>query len=256
MLLRWLRRRRLRRQPFPPTWEAVLRNHFSQWMSLAEPERVRLREQIRFFVAERYWEGCAGFELAEWMKVLIAGQASLLLLGRPEDDFDNVTTVLVYPDGYFAAPQRAPLMGGVRVMDGGPTPVLGQAWERGPVILSWRHARLGAADASDGQNVVFHEFAHKLDMNNGLVDGTPRMDSRDQAQQWHTVMSEAFERLRSELAAGIRGPVRPYGLTNPAEFFAVCTEVFFERPGPLREWDEALYGVLRRFYRQDPASRT
>lgn len=233
----------------------MLRNHFGQWMTLDESERVRLRDEIRFFIAERYWEGCAGMELKEWMKVVIAAQACLLLLGRPDDDFSNVTTVLVYPDGYFASPQRAPIMGGVRVMDAGPTPVLGQAWERGPVILSWRHARLGAADADDGENVVFHEFAHKLDMNNGLVDGTPSMASRQQAKEWHEVMSTAFERLGRELSMGVRGPLRAYAATNPAEFFAVCTEVFFERPKALREWDERVYDALRRFYGQDPAGR-
>jgi len=233
----------------------VLRNHFAQWMSLQESERARMREQISYFVAERYWEGCAGLELSEWMKVLIAAQACLLILGRPEDDFSSTTTVLVYPDGYFASPQRSPVLGGVRVMDAGPTPVLGQAWERGPVILSWKHARLGAANAEDGENVVFHEFAHTLDMNNGLVDGTPRMESREQAAEWHAVMSEAFERLGRELSMGIRGPLRPYAATNPAEFFAVGTEVFFERPVALREWDAGLYEAFRKFYRQDPAAR-
>jgi hypothetical protein len=233
----------------------VLRNHFAQWMSLKESERARLRDEVRFFIAERYWEGCAGLELAEWMKVVIAAQACLLLLGRPDDHYSSTTTVLVYPDGYFASPQRSPVMGGVHVTDAGPTPVLGQAWERGPVILSWKHARLGAASANDGENLVFHEFAHKLDMNNGLVDGMPRVDSKAQAAEWHAVMSEAFARLGSELSMGIRGPLRPYAATNPAEFFAVSTEVFFERPLALRAWDAGLYSVLQRYFRQDPASR-
>jgi Mlc titration factor MtfA (ptsG expression regulator) len=255
MIIRWLRRRRIRRTPFPATWEAILRNRFAQWMLLTEPERVQLRDALRFFIAERFWEGCEGLELTEPMQVLIAAQASLLLLGRPDDDFSNVTTVLVYPHGYFAAPQRAPVLGGTRIMDSGPTAVLGQAWERGPVILSWTHAAKGAADGGDGENVVFHEFAHKLDMNNGLVDGTPRMSSREQAKEWHLVMTDAFAKLDGELHSGVRGPLRRYALTNPAEFFAVATEVFFERPVELREWDDDLYRVLSRFYRQDPAAR-
>ena len=134
-------------------------------------------------------------------------------------------------------------------------PVLGQAHSLGPVILSWRHAQAGAADADDGENVVLHEFAHKLDMMNGAVDGTPPMDDREQGRAWQRVMTDAYERLGAARRMGVPAPLRPYALTNPAEFFAVATEVFFERPHALYAWDAELYGVLARFYRQDPIAR-
>ena len=133
--------------------------------------------------------------------------------------------------------------------------MLGQAFQHGPVILSWEHALDGAVVDADGENVVLHEFAHKLDMANGLVDGTPPMDSAAQARDWHEVMTAARERLLDEHRAGLHPPLRRYALTNPAEFFAVATEVFFERPHALARWDRDLYAALSRWYRQDPAER-
>ncbi|MFO0874686.1 MAG: M90 family metallopeptidase [Phycisphaerales bacterium] len=264
MLLRALRRRRIRREPFPPGWELLLDEQFAHWARLGDDGRARLRDEIRFFIAERFWEGCAGLEMTERMQVIIAAQACLLLLGRPDLEFRNVSTILVYPSGYFAGPQPTPVLGGTpRVTDGAGTPVLGQAFDRGPVILSWRHAQAGASDAGDGENVVIHEFAHKLDMLNGAVDGQPPMSSREQARAWHRTMTDAYEKLASEARMRTRigpwsgapapsAPIRPYALTNPAEFFAVATEVFFERGAALRAWDEELYGALAGFYRQEP----
>ncbi len=255
MLFRYLRRRRIRRTDFPELWDSILFREFQMWGRLREEERAQLRDELRFFIAERHWEGCAGLKMTERIQALIAAQASLLLLGRPEDSFRNVSSVLVYPSGYFAAPQQNPVFGAPRVVNAAPTPVLGQAWERGPVILSWQHAKAGAAVADDGQNVVYHEFAHKLDMLNGLVDGMPRLGSRAEAQRWHAVMTESFDHLRQSREYGHPAPLRPYALTNPAEFFAVATEVFFERPHSLRDWDGDLYDLLRDYFRQDPAER-
>jgi len=256
MLIRWLRRRRIRRTDFPELWDSILFREFAVWGRLREEERARLRDELRFFIAERHWEGCGGLKMTERIQVLIAAQACLLLLGRPEDNFRNVSSVLVYPSGYFAAPPQTPVFGAPRVTNSAPAPVLGQAWERGPVILSWQHARAGAAVADDGQNVVYHEFAHKLDMLNGIVDGLPGLASRAEAQRWHAVMTEAFERLREARERGYPAPLRPYALTNPAEFFAVATEVFFERPHSMRDWDPDLYDLLRDYFRQDPVERS
>lgn len=256
MLLRWIRRRRIRSTSFPAEWETLLRREFAAWRRLGESDRERLRDMLRYFISERYWEGCGGLEIAEQMQVLVAVQASLLLLNRPDLNFSNVSTILLYPSGYFAGPMPTPVLGGPpRVMDGAGTPVLGQAWDRGPVILSWRAAAGGAAVDDDGENVVLHEFAHKIDMMTGAVNGMPPLRSREEARRWHLTLTDASERLSSELQQGIRGPLRPYALTNPAEFFAVTTEVFFERAVALREWDPELYEVFARFYGQDPARR-
>jgi Mlc titration factor MtfA (ptsG expression regulator) len=257
MIFRWLRRKLIRRAPFPPAWRILLHRNMRFWSGLTADEQARIEDEIRFFIAERHWEGCGGLTLTEEMKVIIAAQACRLLLGRPGERYANVTTILVYPSGYFTGPQPTPVLGGpsTRVVPGGGTPVLGQAHDRGPVILSWRHTLEGALMDEDGENLVLHEFAHKLDMANGVVDGTPAMDSAEQAREWHEVMTSARDRLAHDPRYGLGAPLRIYALTNPAEFFAVATEVFFERPQDMDEWDPDLYRVLARWYRQDPKAR-
>lgn len=229
------------------------------WSHLTADEQARIEDEIRFFLVERSWEGCGGLELTEEMQVIIAAQACRLLLGRPEDRFANVTAILVYPSGTFTEVLPSPIGGPPRVVQAGGVPVLGQAFDRGQIILSWQHSLEGAVDDADGQNVVLHEFAHALDMMNGPVDGMPRMSSRAEAVAWHDAMTAAYERCREGWQArswdATRPPLRPYALTNPGEFFAVATEVFFERPDALAAWDEDLYRVLSRWYRQDPRSR-
>lgn len=254
MLLRIVRRWLIRRRPFPPAWRVLLHRTARFWESLSADEQDRIEDEIRFFIAERHWEGCGGLALTEEMKVIIAAQACRLLLGRPGERFSNVTTVLVYPTGYFTGPQPTPVLGGPtpRNTDGGGVPVLGQAHDRGPVILSWRHTLEGTLDDTDGENLVLHEFAHKLDMANGVIDGTPPMSSAEQAREWNEAMTSAREHLVESLRLGTGAPLRRYALTNPAEFFAVATECFFERPNDLDEWDPDLYRVLARWYRQDP----
>jgi Mlc titration factor MtfA (ptsG expression regulator) len=258
MLFRWLRRRRIRNTPFPPAWRRLLNDTNRFWADLSADDQARMEDELRFFIAERHWEGCGGLELTESMRVIIAAQACRLLLGRPGERFANVTAILVYPSGYFTGPAASSILGGgpPRIVQGGGTPVLGQAYDRGPVILSWQHSWEGATNDADGENLILHEFAHKLDMANGPVDGTPAMESAEQARAWRETMAAARERLAEELrrgwSVGPRPPLRPYALTNPAEFFAVATEVFFERPDDLAEWDAELYGVMSRWYRQDP----
>ncbi len=134
----------------------------------------------------------------------------------------------------------------------GPLPVLGEAHDaRGPVILAWDEARDAARRPGTGHNVVFHEFAHKLDMEDGVVDGTPPL-SRELLPRWVEVCTDAFEALREGVD---RRPLQPYGATNPAEFFAVATEAFFDVPVVLERHEPALYEVLRDYFGQDPAAR-
>lgn len=257
MLFRWLRLRKIRRTPFPPAWRVFLDRTLDFWSKLTADEQERLEEEIRLFIAERNWEGCGGLDLTDEMQLIVAAEACRLLLGRPGERFRFTSTILVYPNGYFSGPSPTPVLGGgtVRVIDPVGTPVLGQAYERGPVILSWQHALDGATRHEDGHNVILHEFAHKLDMANGSTDGMPPMDSAAQAREWHLVMTEAYEKLGRCLRTGLPTPLRPYALTNPAEFFAVSTEIFFERPERLDDWDADLYRVLATWYRQDPKSR-
>ena len=190
--------------------------------------------------------------MTDEVKVTVSAQAGLLLLGLEHDYYRNVLSVLVYPAGYLLPGSL--IDGDSLVEQEERVPVLGTAHQRGPVILSWRSARHGGRDGRDGRNLVYHEFAHKLDMLDGLVDGTPPMGDR-QLEQWVVVMTEAYERLRKRTGEGKRTLLDPYGATDVAEFFAVATELFFEQPVQLRDRHPRLYGVLRDFYRQDTAQR-
>jgi len=199
-------------------------------------------------MAEKNWEGCAGLELTQLMQLTIAVQAGTLLLGLEHDYYRNVDTILVYPSGY-AIPRHDP--SGMLA----PTAraVLGHAQLRGPVVLSWRHSRAGGRDADDGRNLIYHEFAHKLDMLDGVVDGTPPLGDRVSMARYIAVMTKAYERLQADAKRGRKGILDPYGATDVAEFFACATEAFFEKPKLMARKDAALYAVLEDFYGQDPA---
>jgi Mlc titration factor MtfA (ptsG expression regulator) len=245
------RRRRILAQPFPTGWLSHLQRNVHHYASLDEAERAKLRDDLRIFIAEKRWEGCGGLIVTDEIQVTIAALACLLVLKLPVDRCRRVKDILIYPAAYFMPhPQSA---GGGIMREG--IAASGTAWYRGPVILSWADALAGARNASDGRNVVLHEFAHRLDMLDGLVDGTPPLRSRRQYLRWHRVMTDAFEELRRDSEEGRATLLRAYGATNPGEFFAVATECFFERPGAMRREHADLYDVLREYYGQDPAER-
>jgi Mlc titration factor MtfA (ptsG expression regulator) len=178
-------------------------------------------------------------------------QAALPILGQDVDEYREVSAIIVYPSamlsrGVYSGPAAG------TVTDGA-TPILGEAHDRrGPVIVAWDEAINSSRHPGSGHNVVYHEFAHKLDMLDTLIDGTPPLGSRAAVDRWVEVCTEPFEALR----AGIdRPPLQPYGATNPAEFFAVATEAFFDVPTELEEHERDLYDVLRDYYNQDPAAR-
>ncbi len=235
---------------------SILARDLALWRTLSATERDRLCDLALVLIAEKRWEGCAGLTLTEEMRALIAAQAALLLMGFDLDPltspvYPNVRDVLVYPSGYFATTRRRDAMGVVH--EGSPN--LGEAWYGGPVIVSWEHAAHGARDGSDGRNLVLHEFAHKLDMLDGVVDGTPPLAGAAAYSTWRQVMNDAFARLRSARPGASVLVLDRYGATSPAEFFAVATEAFFERPREMREREPALYDTLAMYYRQDPAAR-
>ena len=258
MIFTWFKRRRRQRAleaPFAPAWEEYLQQNFAHWNFLSDDERSRMRDLIRIFIGEKYWEGCGGLRMTDEIKVTIAAQACLLLMNMPHHDYyPMLKTILVYPSGYFA-PGRHGAVG----VQSAAMPVLGQAHHRGPVILSWQHVKQGGRNARDGHNLVYHEFAHKLDMANGIIDGTPVLESREQFDRWVTVMTREYEALVNHTRGtdGYWGPtlLRPYGASNPGEFFAVATEVFFEQPRDMLSRHRELYEVLKMFYKQDPAQR-
>jgi MtfA peptidase len=253
----WLterRRRRILEAPFPRAWRAVLERNMAHFAFLSGDEQHRLCELVQVFVAEKNWVGAGGLELTDEIRVTIAGQACLLVLGLDHVLYANVETIIVYPsvvrpvrvdEPFFATPTV------VRDV----MPVLGEAHQHGPIILTWNAVRRGGQHPGLAPNVVYHEFAHKLDMLDGAVDGVPPIADRREYQRWIAVCTRELEALRAAVEQGARTLLDPYGLTDVGEFFAIITEVFFDQPLELEAGHPELYDVLSKFYRQDTAAR-
>jgi Mlc titration factor MtfA (ptsG expression regulator) len=253
MILSWLRQRRRRKilaTPFPAEWLPYLDN-VVHYRYLAPDEQARLRDNLRVFIAEKNWEGCGGLALSDEMKVTIAAQACLMTLGLEGDPLAGILSILVYPSGY-AVPEE-------RWYEGwsitGETARSGEAWYRGPVILSWAEVRRDARHPGEGRNLVWHEFAHQLDMLDRSTNGTPPLADRNQRRVWHEVMTSEYEQLIDDAEAGRATLLDTYGAQSEAEFFAVASECFFDCPAELRQRHPRLYELLREYYRQDPAAR-
>jgi MtfA peptidase len=257
-MFRWLsdhRRKKLTRQPFPPEWEAIIRKNVAHFAMLEEAERDLLRALVQVFTAEKHWEGAGGLELTDEIRVTISAQACLLLLGLPHNFYQNVQSIVVYPST-VVPPQRKP---GFFETPSAPLelqhPILGQAFQQGPVIIIWDAALRGGRHPESGHNVIYHEFAHKLDMLDGAADGTPPLRDRAEYREWVQTCSREYLRLRHDTEEGRTSYIDAYGATNEAEFFAVATEHFFERPRQMLADAPDLYRVLQEYYRQDPAKR-
>lgn len=258
VFLDWLterRRRRLLAEPFPADWEAAIRRNMGAYALLDEDERKHLRDLVQVFAAEKHWEGAGGLEMTDEIRATISAQACLLILGLSHDLYRNVESIVVYPSTVVAPPPTPRVFEVVTSPVASPLPLLGQAFTRGPVILVWDAVRRGGRHPHSGHNVVYHEFAHKLDMLDGAADGVPPLADEATYRRWVEVCTEAYEDLRRRQQRGQSTLLDPYALESPAEFFAVATEVFFERPLRLERERSDLYGVLRDFYRQDPAAR-
>ena len=240
-----------RHRGLPDDWVEVVEEHVAVWRLLSDDERDTLAADAHWLLRHKHWEAAYGFELTDAITVTIATQAALLVLGLDVDELREVSAVIVYPSAMQSRGERAgPILGTV---SDGPLPILGEAHERrGPVLIAWDEAHAAASDPGHGHNVVLHEFAHKLDMVDRAVDGTPLLGRRVDHARWFEVCTEVFE----SMSAGVdRPPLDPYGATNPAEFFAVATEVFFDVPTQLARHEADLYAVLRDYYGQDPAMR-
>ena len=242
---------RHRRKGLPDSWAGIVEEHVALWGSLDDDQRDVLEATSDWLLRHKHWEGSRGFALTDEIMLTVAFQAALLVLGLTVDAYREVSAIIVYPSamqsrGVYSGPVRGTVIEGV-------IPVSGEAHDhRGPVLLAWDQARDAARNPGSGHNVVFHEFAHKIDMLDNIVDGTPPFDHRRDRDRWVEVCTEAYNALREGIE---RWPLQPYGATNPAEFFAVATEAFFDVPAALRQHEPNLYEIMRDFYNQDPADR-
>ena len=252
MLFKSHRRAALRARPLPEPWRALVAANVPYVATLSPADRTELEGHVQVFLAEKKFEGCGGLELTDEIRVTIASQACLLLLHRDTDYFPDLDVILVYPHAYVAK-TSAYFAGGVSVAD--QQARLGQS-AAGVVVLAWDAVRRGATDVHDGHNVTLHEFAHQLDQEDGSADGAPVLGTRAMYTAWAHVLGDEFAHLVDDVDKHRRTDIDAYGATNPAEFFAVVTEMFFERPEPLRRRHPQLYEQLALFYRQDPAARS
>jgi Mlc titration factor MtfA (ptsG expression regulator) len=245
----WLterRRARLRAGPFPPAWRRILRRRVPAVARLPAELQRRLEGHVQVFVAEKPFIGCRGQVITDAQRVTIAAQACLLLLGDARPEFyPRLRQILVYPDAFVVERER-PLGAGVVQVQRQATS--GESWSHGQVILAWSEVLAGAADPDDGHNVVLHEFAHQIDQDNGVADGRPWRPRAALRRRWAAVMGAAFERLRRQPSEVIDA----YGASDPAEFFAVVTELFFERPRSLAAEEPEVYDELSALYGVQP----
>lgn len=234
---------------FTDEWRALCARRFRWWRALTDDERTRVEARALALVVGADWEAANGFEVTDEMIVTVAVQAALLILELPEDSYRDVRSVILHPSTVVLEGEHSQVDG---LVSDDPMPVEGQAEYHGPVLLAWDEVLDEARHPGEGHNVVFHEFAHKLDMLDGTVDGTPPLDTDEQARRW----VEVCTRIYTEVAEGRGGHVlSEYAGVNAGEFFAVATEAFFDDPHGLRHEHPDLYEVLGGYYRQDPAVR-
>jgi Mlc titration factor MtfA (ptsG expression regulator) len=238
--------------PFPPAWRAVIEERFVPLATLDDDERSRLEVLTRELIDRKNWEAAKDFTVTEDMQVTVAVHAALLILELDHSYYKGVSAIIMHPTTMVLTGERAGPASGV--VTNAPMQILGQANLNGPITIAWDSVTHEARHPERGHNVVYHEFAHKLDMLNGSADGVPPLSSRDEYEGWNRVCTHEYELLHSSPIASHL--LRDYAGVNPAEFFAVITEVFFDKPKDMKHHKRELYDVLAAFYRQDPASRT
>ena len=246
------KRNRWRNQPFPSDWLTLIEQNIPYYRYLTSEERTELQGHIQVFLREKRFEGCEGLEITDEIRVTVAAQACILLLHRKADYFPLMKTILVYPHSYIASTAKR-ISGGL--VEEGVQARLGESWRRGPIVLAWDDVLKSSLDPDDGHNVVFHEFAHQLDSEDGKMDGAPQLPKSTMYTAWARVLSFEYIQLLKALETGHRHLINAYAATNPAEFFAVVTELFFEKPVTLKKRHPELYEQFRIFYQQDPAAR-
>lgn len=249
----WPRMRlvRIQQRPFPETWRRLLKQRLPFVARMPPAEQQQLETLIKVFLADKTFYGCAGLEIDDDMRVTIAAQACLLILNQNRIPYPDLDSILVYPSTFIATREVANELGLVSTNH---IAMLGESWSQGKVVLAWDNVEHGVLNLRDGQNVVLHEFAHQLDHESGSTNGAPALHTSGAYKSWAHVFSEEFEELQADAERGRHSLLDHYGATNPAEFFAVATETFFERPREMQAYHRELYQQLRDYYKLDPGN--
>lgn len=219
-----------------------LAENFPAFARLPVALREELEGLMHVFMAEKSFEACGGLdEVTLHMRQVIAAEACLLLVNRKHDFYRKLRSILLYPSAYKARNEH-----------GGEDIRLGESWTSGSIVLAWDSVVAGGRNEEDGSNVTVHEFAHQLDQADGAGDGVPELSGSHSYRDWARVFSKAFEKFQRKVEKGRRTVIDPYGATNPAEFFAVATETFYEKPKQLQEKYPDVYQQLKVYYNVDP----
>ena len=235
--------------PFPSRWEEIIARNVPVYAHLPASLKHQLHGHIQILLAEKHFEGCGRLEMTDEIKITIAAQASILLLNQKPRYYPGLDSILVYPSTFLS--ENIQYLGD-HVYIEEQAAHLGESWRSGALVLAWDSVKHGGMDVSDGQNVVLHEFAHQLDQEDGAADGAPVLERGSLYAAWARVLRKEYERLQTTVRSGLKTVMDEYGATNPAEFFAVATETFFEKPHAMKKRHPELYEVLKGYYKLDP----
>jgi hypothetical protein len=244
--------RAVQRRPIPDAiWELTLKR-FPFLCRRSKEDLHELRRICSLFLDSKEFYGANGFELRNDIVVAVAAQACLPVLKLGLNHYDGFVGIVMHADTVVAQRERRDDVGVVHAYD---EVLAGEAMGGGPIMLSWNDI-YGAGQATEGPayNVVIHEFAHVLDMRDGLADGIPLLADVQAQRAWHEVFEPEFERLCRWVNQGVDTAIDPYGCEGPEEFFAVATEAFFVTPEKLKSQQPAMYQLLASYYLQDPAA--
>lgn len=249
------RRQRLMQKNFPEEWITILQKRMPYFRRLPEEQQQKLQGLIHIFLDEKRFEGCGGLEITDEISITIAGQACILMLGLDNLSafYPDLRSVLVYPHNYVANVKNQHQS---FFIEEGFEHRQGESWSHGNIVLAWDEVKRGASDIHDGQNLVFHEFAHQLDYEQNATSQISSEYDESTYLSWARVMGDEYQNFLRDLRQNQRTLIDNYGAKNLAEFFAVITECFFEKPRALQKKHPELYRQLQNFYRQDPASYT
>lgn len=243
------KRDKIKRLPFKKEWRKIIQQRMPYFKQMPTDLQLQLKQHIQVFIAEKNFIGCNGIKITDEIRVTIAAQACLLLLNRKTDYYPKLKAILIYPSG-FVKKQTERGVDGLQYTR--QVALSGESWGFGRIVLSWQDSLHGAELPHDGHNVVIHEFAHQLDQESGQANGAPILGKSQNYQCWSEIFSTQFNILRKQAAAGIPSIFDYYGATEPAEFFAVVSEVFFEKPKQFSLEHPALYQQLKGYYHVDP----
>jgi hypothetical protein len=247
VLQRWRMRRILKRHPIPHhIWRRACRR-VQVLRGLDALQMAHLRELTTWFLDQKSITGVHGLEVTLSMKVAVAAQACLLILNLGVEYYDGWVEVILYPGAFRVNHAQADATG---LVHDDVSVLSGEAWLSGPLILSWEDVARDSYQRHAGHNVVLHEFAHKLDGLNGVMNGLPTLRRGMSRKRWAEALSAAYDKLCLQLAAGKPGFINPYAATSPAEFFSVLSEYFFTAPDVLKSACPGVYSQLTLFYRQ------